>query len=158
LIYQFSIDRFSQQLFAATAVIIIFIAVCADFCSCHQRRAGQGDQIGRFFAYWGDCLPTLGFGLKNCKSIANFEAFFHSTSNVLILAKEIGWATFWATFPQTHPVTLIRAVTNLNGFVRNKSDENRRRLPIHSNGRGQFLTRPWGRNSPPPKDEIHPLG
>jgi hypothetical protein len=45
-----------------------------------------------------------------------FGFFFHSTSYVFIVTK-IGWATYWATFSQTHQVTLVSATQQRNEDV-----------------------------------------
>jgi hypothetical protein len=66
----------------------------------------QGDQIGRIFAYWSIIYFGLYFETYRCN--ANFwTTFFYGTSYVLILTN-IVWATFWATFSQTHLVTLVK--------------------------------------------------
>jgi hypothetical protein len=54
----------------------------------------------------GYLLFTLGSGLKITEVVHIFAYFFHSTSYVLIFTKNIVWATFGATFSQTHLVTL----------------------------------------------------
>jgi hypothetical protein len=51
-------------------------------------------------------LFTLGSVLKIREVAQSFgQLFFHGASYVLILTKN-GWATIWATFSQTHLVTL----------------------------------------------------
>jgi hypothetical protein len=54
----------------------------------------------------GYLLFTLGSGLKITEVVHIFAYFFHSTSYVLIFTKNIVWATFGATFSQTHLVAL----------------------------------------------------
>jgi hypothetical protein len=52
-------------------------------------------------------LLTLGNVLKICRRSTNFWAtFFHGTSMYKI-RQVIAWATVWATFSQTHLVTLF---------------------------------------------------
>jgi hypothetical protein len=64
----------------------------------------QGDQIERIFASW--VIVFFGkffFNFRNSPKFLNY--FFNSKSYVLYLTK-MGWDTFWATFSQTHLVTL----------------------------------------------------
>jgi hypothetical protein len=64
----------------------------------------QGYQIGRIFAYiLGECL--LWAFLKITK-VAQIIVIFFSTQRVARILTKMGWATFWAIFSQTHPVTL----------------------------------------------------
>jgi hypothetical protein len=68
--------------------------------ACHQ-----GDQIGRTFAYrlivyFGQVKKKYRSSQKSCADI------IHSYSYVLI-STNIGLATFWAIFSQTHLVTLL---------------------------------------------------
>jgi hypothetical protein len=67
----------------------------------------QGDQIGADFRPLCDCFLWAVFG--KMKEVARI--FLHSFSSVrvtyaLFLTKK-HWATFWATFSQTHLVTLV---------------------------------------------------
>jgi hypothetical protein len=65
----------------------------------------QGDQIGRIFAQWA--IVYFGQWFENYIQSANFWAtFFRDISYVLIFTKN-GLATFWASFSQTHLVTLL---------------------------------------------------
>jgi hypothetical protein len=64
----------------------------------------QGDRIGRIFTYW---------------VIVYFEQFFEKDKRntkfgqvcplvkVVYYLTKMGWAPFWAIFPQTHLVTLF---------------------------------------------------
>jgi hypothetical protein len=63
-----------------------------------NNRQHQGDQNGQFY--------------KNYRISPHFyaRAFFPSIDHVFILPKW-GWATFWATFSQTHLVTLDNTKT-----------------------------------------------
>jgi hypothetical protein len=47
-------------------------------------------------------------------STNNWATFFRSKIHVLI-SQKVDWATFWATFSQTHLVTLIGSVTPTSG-------------------------------------------
>jgi hypothetical protein len=58
----------------------------------------QGDQTSRLF--------ILGSVLKITEEAQFFWLLFHCASYVLFL-QIIGWATFWATFSQTHLFTLL---------------------------------------------------
>jgi hypothetical protein len=64
----------------------------------------QGDQIGRIFA----CLALAYFGhfLKITEVTKLFCPLLHGKIYVFILTKKWDRATFWATFTQTHLVTL----------------------------------------------------
>jgi hypothetical protein len=64
----------------------------------------------------------LGCGLKITEvcSASLRATFFHGTSLVLILAKN-GWATFWATFSQTHLVTLVGSLEIGHGEIASKT-------------------------------------
>jgi hypothetical protein len=55
----------------------------------------------------GDCLLWAVF--QKIIEIAQIIRLLLSTVQVgyLLYLAEIGWATLWATFSQTHPVTLI---------------------------------------------------
>jgi hypothetical protein len=60
----------------------------------------QGDQIGRFFAYWADFL-------KITKVVQNFRATFFTVKVVHYkVSQKMGLATFWAVYSQTRLVTL----------------------------------------------------
>jgi hypothetical protein len=63
------------------------------------RNSDQGDQIGRFFSNWAIVFFEQFF--ENYNSSLHFGILFSSD-------KELFWATFWAIFSQTHPVTLTR--------------------------------------------------
>jgi hypothetical protein len=69
----------------------------------------QGDQIGRVLAYWA--VVYFGCFLFTVV-VAQIHGLLFSQcfSSALILTKT-GWATFWATFSQTHLVTLLFCVT-----------------------------------------------
>jgi hypothetical protein len=74
---------------------------CFDTFSEFKRKLkhvgyGQGDQIGRVFAYWA----TVFFGqffLKNTIAAHSFCQLFSTVKYVVIFTKMV-WATFWATF------------------------------------------------------------
>jgi hypothetical protein len=68
-----------------------------------QVAKKQGDQIGRFFAYWA--IVYFGRFIDTDRSGPSFCAFPHGSGHVLFLTKH-GWATFWANSSQTHLVTL----------------------------------------------------
>jgi hypothetical protein len=64
----------------------------------------QGDQIGPIFAFWA--TTYFGSFFENySRSPYYWATFCHGKSSVLI--KKTGWATSWATFSQTHLVTLL---------------------------------------------------
>jgi hypothetical protein len=72
----------------------------------------QGDQIGRIFAHW--VTHYIGYFCENYRnSTYIWSTFFHSKSCLLIFTK-MDWATFWATFSQTHLVTLHSSFLSLN--------------------------------------------
>jgi hypothetical protein len=72
----------------------------------------QGDQIRRIFAH--RVTHYFGYFSENCRSSANNQAtFFRGKSYALIFLTNVlgytlggNWATLWAAFSQTHPVTL----------------------------------------------------
>jgi hypothetical protein len=65
---------------------------------CNFPRPFQGDQIGRISAYW--TIVFCGQDCKNCQRSPN-------PKNISINFDQYSfWATFWAIFSQTHPVTL----------------------------------------------------
>jgi hypothetical protein len=67
----------------------------------------QGDQIVRISPIWRSL--TLARFFENYRSMQCkiLEYFFHGTCDYLSLTKKIGWDTSWATFSQTHLVTLF---------------------------------------------------
>jgi hypothetical protein len=70
---------------------------------------GQGDQIGRIFAYWA--IVWAGF-FKNDLCSANFCATFpYYLSRVLLLTNNGLGLHLWRFFSKTHPVTLPTAIT-----------------------------------------------
>jgi hypothetical protein len=57
-------------------------------------------------------LLSFGRSVENYRSSANSLApFLHNDRYVVILAKKLGRATFWATFSPTHLVTLPESAT-----------------------------------------------
>jgi hypothetical protein len=60
----------------------------------------QSDQIGQFFVFYLNCF--------NITEVAQmFSHFFHTISHVFSMTNLDFWATFWAIFSSTHPVTLV---------------------------------------------------
>jgi hypothetical protein len=71
----------------------------------------QGDQIGRFFAYWEiNCCGWTVF--QNYRRSALFGDYFFQGKRCAYILTKLGWATFWPILSQTHPVTLeMTAIT-----------------------------------------------
>jgi L-lactate permease len=63
------------------------------------------------FAHW--TIVFIGQWFENYKSF--WAAFLNSVSYASILTR-MAWATFWATFPRTHLVTLMTAHTMRKKF------------------------------------------
>jgi hypothetical protein len=64
----------------------------------------QGDQTGRIFAYWGDCLFLAFFKLQ---MLAKFHGNFLKLLKLyLCYFFKMSWAAFWAILSETHLVTL----------------------------------------------------
>jgi hypothetical protein len=66
----------------------------------------QGGQIGRFFRPLGDCLLGKVF-FENYRSSSNCWAAFSMSMFRIKFDIKTGWATFWAIFSQTRPITLV---------------------------------------------------
>jgi hypothetical protein len=67
----------------------------------------QGDQIGQIFTYWA--IIFLGRFIEKYRSGANYWATFFPHHQLRINFDKNVWATRWATFTQTHLVTLAKA-------------------------------------------------
>jgi hypothetical protein len=65
----------------------------------------QGGQIGRIFASWATVYFGQSFLLT--EAVQCFWAIFPTDKGMHNFDQKIGCATFWATFSQTHLVTLI---------------------------------------------------
>jgi hypothetical protein len=73
-----------------------------------QMGSKQGDQIGLIFDSWA----TVFFGefvLKITEAAQNFGLLFPHSSGFISILTKMAWATFWATFSPTHPVTLVQS-------------------------------------------------
>jgi hypothetical protein len=70
-----------------------------------DKACCQGDQIGRIFAF----RVSVFFGLlfENYRSSLKFGHFSYNGERCGLILTKIGWATFWAIFSQTRPVTLF---------------------------------------------------
>jgi hypothetical protein len=73
---------------------------------------GQGDQIGRIFAFWanfrllGDnCLSALFFNYRSRQNVRT--SLSHRKKFCTNFEPKTDWATLWAIFSPTHPVTLV---------------------------------------------------
>jgi hypothetical protein len=55
-------------------------------------------------------IVYFGLNMYHKSSAHSLATFFHGASNVLILRRKMGCAAFWATFSQTHLVTLPPAL------------------------------------------------
>jgi hypothetical protein len=71
--------------------------------SCHRI---QGDLFGRIFAQWANYYFEE--FVENYRSSPHFCATLYMSRYRLSIKfdKKTGWATLWAIFSQTHPVTL----------------------------------------------------
>jgi hypothetical protein len=71
---------------------------------------GQGDQIGRIFAQQiGRFFILASFFRVTKEAKILGPTFFRITNYVICNYYKNGWASFWAIFSQTHPVTLVLA-------------------------------------------------
>jgi hypothetical protein len=74
----------------------------------------QGGQIGRIF--WANFTLCCGLKIIEVNHISGLPVS-HSTSYACInFDQKIGGATFWATFSQTHLVTLVLTMLALPSF------------------------------------------
>jgi hypothetical protein len=64
---------------------------------------GEFSPIGRFFAYWATVYFVRFLILQSYIGTPHFGILF-SAAKVM---PKMGWATFWAIFSQTQPVTLL---------------------------------------------------
>jgi hypothetical protein len=69
-----------------------------------ERSRNQGDQIGRFFAYWVVVYLGQFIEIFRCSPIS-WATIIQDTRYVLILSKWVG-LQIWAIFSQTHLITL----------------------------------------------------
>jgi hypothetical protein len=78
-----------------------FILITAKHTHCDR----QCDQIGRIFAQW--VIAYFGQFIENDRNSPHYWAtYFQRLGVCLKFGKKLGWAVFWATFSQTHLVTL----------------------------------------------------
>jgi hypothetical protein len=79
-----------------------------------RLRGKQGDQIERIFANWA--IVYFGQCFENYQRSTNSWATFSTVPTKYVLFLQItGWATFWATFSESHLVTLT--ANQCAGFV-----------------------------------------
>jgi hypothetical protein len=79
----------------------MYVAVCVSNVPLQQC-----DQIGRIFDQWVNFLRWAVF-LKITEVSQIFGLLFTTVPVVYYSGQKIGWATFWATFSQTHLVSLL---------------------------------------------------
>jgi hypothetical protein len=65
----------------------------------------QGDQVGRIFDNWA--IVFFGQLLENFRSSLILKLFYPTEKGCVLISAKMVWATFWASFSQTHLVTLI---------------------------------------------------
>jgi hypothetical protein len=71
----------------------------------YGRRYKQGDQIGRILAQWATI--TFVIFVKNTETAISIRLLFSTAKSYVLIFTKMDWATFWATFSQTHLVTLV---------------------------------------------------